>query len=137
MKHLTPKAAVAADLVGTNGNDFLDGGAGHQAVSGGAGADTFVMRTGGGQDWVTDFNPAAGDRVLFDEYHSFSNILYLGQLYDGLVINNFNGGHFTIHAADVNGDGVMDTVVAADNGDSMVLLGWAPELLYGWALMGG
>jgi len=43
---------------------------------------------------------------------------------------------FTISASDYNGDGRMDTVITA-NEDSIVLLGWAPDQLMGWSLMGG
>lgn len=123
-------------LVGTNGNDFLDGGAGSDFLTGSGGADKFVLRSGGGHDVVTDFNPAEGDRVLFD-YGSYSDILYFGQLHDGLEFDNFTGtAHFTVSAVDYNFDGITDTLITA-NDDSIALLGWSPDELYGWSLMGG
>ena len=121
---------------GGRGNDFLDGGAGNDTLTGGDGADTFVLRSGGGHDVVTDFNPAAGDRVLLD-FGSYSDILYLGKLSDGLSFSNSIGtAQFTVSASDYNGDGHVDTVITA-NEDSIVLLGWAPDQLMGWSLMGG
>ena len=128
---------AAGDTVeGSRGNDFLDGSAGNDTLTGGDGADTFVLRSGGGHDVVTDFNPAAGDRVMLD-FGSYSDILYLGKLSDGLSFSNSTGtAQFTISASDYNGDGKVDTVITA-NEDSIVLLGWAPDDLMGWSLMGG
>ena len=122
---------ASGDVVeGGRGNDFLDGGAGNDTLTGGAGADTFVLRSGGGHDVVTDFNPADGDRVMLD-FGSYSDILYLGKLYDGLSFSNSTGtAQFTISASDYNQDGHMDTVITA-NEDSIVLLGLAPDQLMG------
>jgi len=121
---------------GGRGNDFLDGGSGNDTLTGGDGADTFVLRSGGGHDVVTDFNPAAGDRIMFD-YGSYSDILHLGALSDGMSFSNSTGtAQFTVTASDYNHDGKMDTVITA-NEDSIVLLGWAPDQLMGWSLMGG
>lgn len=140
--HGTGKADKLAGTIGTdaiaggNGDDFLDGGAGNDALTGGAGSDKFVLRAGGGNDVVTDFNAAAGDRVLFD-YGSYSDVLYLGPLHDGLAFDNFIGtAHFTVSAVDVNHDGLTDTLITA-NDDSIALLGVDPASLWGWALMGG
>ena len=131
------RGSAFSDLVeGGRGNDFLDGSGGNDTYTGGDGADTFVLRSGGGHDVVTDFNPAAGDRVMFD-YGTYSDVLYMGKLYDGLSFANCTGSAtFTVSATDYNGDGVTDTIISA-NDDSIVLLGWAPDQLYGWSLMGG
>ena len=126
---------LGSDTVdGGRGNDFLDGGAGNDTLTGGDGADKFVLRSGGGHDVVTDFNPAAGDRVMFD-YGSYSDILFMGQLHDGL---SFSSGTATFHvtATDYNNDGKMDTLISV-NDDSIALLGWSPDQLWGWSLMGG
>ncbi len=128
--------ATGDTVEGGRGNDFLDGGSGNDTLTGGDGADTFVLRSGGGHDVVTDFNPAAGDKVMLD-FGSYSDILYLGKLYDGLSFSNSTGtAQFTVTASDYNNDGHMDTVITA-NEDSIVLLGWAPDQLMGWSLMGG
>src|SRR5438128_4910493 len=129
---------VGSDSVdGGRGNDFLDGGAGNDTLTGGAGADKFVLRSGGGHDVVTDFNPAEGDRVMFD-YGTYSDILYSGQLSDGLTFQNFTGtATFHVSATDYNGDGITDTTITVNDSDSITLLGWAPQDLMGWALQGG
>lgn len=131
------RGTASSDLIqGGRGNDFLDASNGNDTLIGGAGADTFVLRSGGGHDVVSDFNPADGDRVMFD-YGSYSDVMYLGQLYDGLSwANPIGTATFTVSAADYNGDGTVDTMVTA-NSDSIVLLGWSPDQLYGWSLIGG
>ena len=59
-------------LIGGTGNDALNGGAGADTLVGGTGndnltggtsADTFVYATGGGSDFVSDFNRGQGDRI--------------------------------------------------------------------------
>jgi Ca2+-binding RTX toxin-like protein len=129
--------SVGSDVVeGGRGNDLLDGGAGNDTLVGGAGADTFVLRSGGGNDVVTDFDAASGDRVMFD-YGTYSDIMVFGRLADGQSWTNFDGSaHFSVAAADVNGDGVMDTVLSA-NHDSITLLGVAPGQLWANCLFGG
>ena len=91
---------------------------------------------GGVDDVVTDFNAAQGDRIMFD-YGTYSDVMVFGRLSDGLTWQNFNGtARFTVSASDVNGDGVTDTVISA-NDDSITLLGVAPDQLWGSALFGG
>ncbi|MFL6756477.1 MAG: calcium-binding protein [Sphingomicrobium sp.] len=121
---------------GGRGNDVLDGGVGNDTLVGGTGADTFVLRSGGGDDVVTDFDAAAGDRIMFD-YGTYSDIMVFGRLSDGRTWSNFNGtAQFSVAAADVNGDGVTDTVISV-NDDSITLLGVAPDHLTGSCLFGG
>ncbi|MEH2536613.1 MULTISPECIES: beta strand repeat-containing protein [unclassified Bradyrhizobium] len=48
---------------GNGGNDILNGGGGADNLSGGIGADTFVYGSGGGSDFVSDFNRGQGDRI--------------------------------------------------------------------------
>lgn len=125
-------------ISGGNGNDWIEGGIGNDILTGGDGADKFILRAGGGQDVITDFDPNGGDRVLFDVGGGYSDILYFGQLHDDLTFGNGYGtASFTINALDFNSDGIMDTEVLASTGDSVILLGFAPEDLYGWSLMGG
>jgi Ca2+-binding RTX toxin-like protein len=129
--------SISGDTIdGGRGNDWLDGGAGNDTYTGGAGADTFVLRSGGGHDVVTDFNPAEGDRVMFD-YGTYSDVMFLGALSDGQTWQNSTGtATFTVSASDYNGDGITDTTITV-NSDSITLLGWSPDQLYGWALQGG
>ncbi len=129
--------SASADTVqGARGNDRLDGGTGNDTLTGGEGADTFVLRSGGGDDVVTDFNAAEGDRIMFD-YGTYSDVMVFGRLSDGLTWQNFNGtATFSVSALDVDGDGVTDTVISA-NEDSITLLGVAPDQLWGSSLFGG
>ena len=128
---------AASDAVeGGRGNDVLDGGVGNDTLIGGAGADIFVLREGGGDDVVMDFDAAAGDRVMFD-YGTYSDIMVFGRLGDGRSWSNFDGSaQFNVAASDVNGDGVVDTVISV-NDDSITLLGVAPDQLLGSCLFGG
>lgn len=133
MKHIKT-ASTLATLTGTSGNDFLDGGA-NAILTGLGGADQLVLRSGYGHVTVTDFNPAE-DRVLFD-YGSYSDIMFLGQVSDGMVFDNFiHTATWTVTAADVNGDGITDTHITV-NSDSIDLLGVTPSQLYGWNFQGG
>lgn len=53
-------------LIGGDGADTLSGDRGNDTLQGGTGADVFVLRSGGGQDVVTDFSFFDGDRVALD-----------------------------------------------------------------------
>lgn len=129
-------SAQSDTLIGGGGADVLDGGAGNDTLTGGGGADTFVLRSGGGSDTITDFDAYSGDRILFD-FGTYSDYMTTGALYDGETWNNFNNtATFTVHAADVNRDGVLDTVITVNN-DSITILGWAPEQMSGAWLIGG
>jgi subtilisin-like proprotein convertase family protein len=61
---LTSASAVGTELYGTAGNDWILAGAGFQGIHGGRGADVFAFRPGDGNDWLNDFRPAEGDRIL-------------------------------------------------------------------------
>lgn len=137
---------------GKGGNDWIEGGAGFDTLTGGRGRDTFVVRQSDASfDWVTDFqfgdtDPHGGfdpdDHLIFD-FNSYSGITYLGYLYDGLTYTDFTGQtQFTVTAVDANGDGATDTQIAATDiasGDAagIILLGWAPEDLTGSIIGGG
>src|SRR5207253_2683713 len=50
-------------LSGNGGNDTIAGGGGNDNLTGGFGADTFVYATGGGADFINDFNHGQGDWI--------------------------------------------------------------------------
>ncbi|KKN78160.1 hypothetical protein LCGC14_0352610 [marine sediment metagenome] len=50
-------------IFGDLGNDLLSGDFGNDTMTGGEGADTFLFRLGQGNDVVTDFDFATGDRL--------------------------------------------------------------------------
>lgn len=63
-------------LEGRGGNDVLDGQGGNDALTGGAGADIFVY-DGAGDDWISDFSRADGDRIdlrAFSPIHSINDL---------------------------------------------------------------
>jgi hypothetical protein len=107
-------AAVSSDLLGTADNDV------------------FFIQDGSVN--VSGFDPAH-DKLLFVG-NGYSDILYLGQLHDGLSFDTFNGSHFEVHAGDFNNDGIVDTEISG-SGSVVHLLGVDPDSLYGWNLAGG
>ncbi|HKR89728.1 MAG TPA: calcium-binding protein [Phenylobacterium sp.] len=101
----TLRGGQGADvLTGGAGNNHLFGDLGNDALTGGAGADTFHFAAGGGQDRVSDFNLAQGDRIQID-----------------------GGARYTV--AQVG----ADTVVDLGNGDTITLVGVSKaSLTAGW-----
>jgi Ca2+-binding RTX toxin-like protein len=59
-------------LDGAAGNDTLLGGLGTDVLTGGSGADLFAFAAGGGQDTITDFDAAQGDRIGLAAGQSYS-----------------------------------------------------------------
>ena len=67
-------------LFGDAGDDVLSGDLGFDSLTGGAGADRFVLREGGGGDWVSDFDSAEGDRVQIAQGLTYNLGNYEGQV---------------------------------------------------------
>jgi Hemolysin-type calcium-binding repeat (2 copies). len=59
-------------LYGGDGNDRLIGADGDDYLNGGSGADLFVFSWGNGQDIISDFNAAQGDRIVLATGQSYS-----------------------------------------------------------------
>lgn len=119
---------------GGNGNDTIISGAGTDWVTGGHGADTFVVTSDTQYMMITDFNPAEGDRIEFNFGGSASGPLYSGTLSDGLSFQTA-GGTCTSSCVDINGDGLMDTQLSID-GHNIFLLGCLPTQLHGTDIVG-
>lgn len=133
--------APSDSIKGGRGGDFLEGQDGQDDfLIGLGGGDTFVLRAGSGDDTVVDFKPWEGDKIMFD-FGTYSDYMVFGRLSDGQTWNNFlNTATFSVTGADVNNDGVQDTVISVTHAagtDSVTVLGWAPEDLWGQWLIGG
>ena len=85
-------------LQGWDGNDTLSGGLGDDSLQGGNGADLFAYAPGDGNDVITDFNYAAGDRV------DLTGISYIG-----------NGANASIALLSADG-GTTTYTISASNG---------------------
>jgi Ca2+-binding RTX toxin-like protein len=57
----------ADKLIGGVGNDKLTGGAGADILTGSTGLDTFIFVNGHGNDRITDFSIASGDKLRLDD----------------------------------------------------------------------
>lgn len=126
-------------ISGGRGNDWIEGGKGNDTMTGGVGRDTFVLRADGGHDIVTDFSISDGDVVMLDSQTGvYDGILVWGPLSDGMQIVNSHGTSVgTIHQADYNGDGLMDTQFEMSSGATLTLLGVVTAQLNGSSLYGG
>ncbi len=68
-------------LYGGTGNDILDGGfRGENSLTGGRGADKFILYKGNvSTDTITDFNRSEGDKILYDHItNSAANLAAIG-----------------------------------------------------------
>jgi Ca2+-binding RTX toxin-like protein len=81
-------------LAGGDGDDWLWGDRGADILTGGNGADVFHISASSGADRITDFNRAAGDRIVIDD-----------------------------HVAYTLGQSGADTVITLASGDAAVLVG--------------
>jgi len=86
-------------LVGTAGNDLLIAGtglAGNDTLTGGRGNDTFVFAPGMGNDTITDFSRAKGNRDIIDlsafNFASFTDVLNRAVVNGADTVFNFGNG---------------------------------------------
>lgn len=127
--------STGADIInGGGGDDVITGGVGSDYLTGGRGADTFVIHDRSQYDVITDFDASEGDTIQFDMAGYGDGPGYSGQLYDGLSFET-GAGTCYVGSVDINADGVMDTQLSID-GTNVFLLGYTPDELYGWSLLG-
>lgn len=94
--------AGADQLLGGAGNDTLLGAAGNDTLSGGAGADSFLFAAGSGQDTITDFSVADGDKVrLLAGTASGAVVTYSNNNADTLL--SWNGQQVTLTGVNLQG----------------------------------
>ncbi len=80
-------------LIGGEGADVLSGDRGNDTLTGGSGADTFRFTAENGQDLITDFNLAEGDRI------SLANDLIYSVRHQGAdTIIDFQHGDYVVIA---------------------------------------
>lgn len=92
-------------LTGNLGANRLDGLAGDDVLTGGRGADTFLFRTGGDRDTITDFQARGAAHDILD----------LGRLKSVRDFADLSANHFEQHGSDVWIDaGHGDLVVLQD-----------------------
>jgi RTX calcium-binding nonapeptide repeat (4 copies) len=125
-----------ADVIsGGKGNDFLWGHGGDDTLTGGSGADVFVFSNNGGEDTITDFNPAEGDVIVFS-YNSALDPMFYGSLTQGMQWTSDTGGLCYVQGGDYNGDGLYDTEIYV-NDVSVTIMGFSPDQLSGEMFLGG
>jgi Ca2+-binding RTX toxin-like protein len=79
-------------LIGGAGNDYVTGDLGNDTMTGGDGADTFRVFAGGGEDRITDFNPAQGDHLVLDPGTTYT----AAQVGADVVLTLNGGAHLTL-----------------------------------------
>ncbi|HEX8443752.1 MAG TPA: M10 family metallopeptidase [Allosphingosinicella sp.] len=101
-------------LIGNQAANLLDGGRGADQLTGGAGADTFLFRTGdsepGARDVIADF--ASGqDKISFEGFGALSfvgNAAFSGKANE---LRYWNEGSSTFVGVDANGDRNVDLLI--------------------------
>jgi Ca2+-binding RTX toxin-like protein len=68
VQNLTGEGSAAITLVGNSMSNVITANSGHDTLTGGGGADTFVMTPGQAAETVTDFSAASGDKVDISGY---------------------------------------------------------------------
>jgi len=117
---------LANVLTGNSAANILDGGTGADKLTGGAGVDTFVYRTGGGADVITDF--AAGEAI---DVYGFSAAKSVVQSGSNVVVTLATGSTITVDNATVanvnaalhfmgsGGGGTPGTIIGTANADTL------------------
>lgn len=103
-------------LSGGGGADTLDGGVGNDRLTGGSGDDVFVLRDGGGQDTITDFDIGDSDGDGF-----FNDRLDVSDLTDA------SGNPVNADDISVVDDGFGNARLNFPNGEYVILEGVSPS----------
>ena len=87
---------LANMLTGNSAANILDGGAGDDMLTGSGGVDTFVYRTGGGRDVITDFT--AGEAINIYGYTAAQSVVQSGV---NVVVTLASGNTITVNNSTV------------------------------------
>ncbi len=82
-------------IIGNGGNNILNGLSGNDTLTGGAGADTFMFVAGSGQDTITDFSTAQGDRINVHAYNAHATAV-ISQVGNDVHIDLGGGNVITV-----------------------------------------
>jgi serralysin len=118
---------------GRSGNDYLHGCGGNDTLTGGSGFDQFALKSGGGQDVITDWQ--AGEDIFFTFGYVLNNPG--DPVHDGSPHALSAGETFTTsqgHVLTVGVDARGDTTLTWDTGDSLTLTGVSPDEISSAAL---
>ena len=88
--------ALANTIVGNSAANVLDGGTGADRLTGSGGVDTFVYRTGGGRDVITDFS--AGEAINIYGYTAAQSVVQSGL---NVVVTLASGNTITVNNSTV------------------------------------
>lgn len=115
-----------ADYIdGRSGNDYLHGCGGNDTLTGGSGFDQFALKSGGGQDVITDWQ--SGEDIFFTFGYVMNNPG--DPVHDGSPHALSAGESFTTsqgHVLTVGVDANGNTTLTWDTGDSLTLTGVSP-----------
>jgi Ca2+-binding RTX toxin-like protein len=92
--------ALANRIIGSDGDDVLNGLGGNDYLVGGAGADVFVFELGNGSDTVADFSGSESEEGDALRFVGYGPDAYLTNVADDWTIH-YSGGAETFHLAGV------------------------------------
>ncbi|MES3006652.1 MAG: cadherin-like domain-containing protein [Pseudomonadota bacterium] len=98
-------------IIGSAADDLLAGGEGIDILTGGTGNDLFTFMPGTGADTITDFTPGASSDDILDLL-AFTSLLTINDVQAAALYQN------------------GDTIISLGNGDSVKLVGVAPNQLH-------
>ena len=128
------------NIIGSAYNDTLSGDGNNNVLTGGLGADTFVLPSGGGSDIITDFTAAQGDRIdltAFQSFHTLSDVLAASTQSGADTVIAWSGGQVTLQNVSVgslvSGDFIFPATFYSTAGND-VLDGGSPPGTISYAL---
>lgn len=106
-------------VIGGEGNDVIYGGFGQDgddALSGGTGADTFVLGSNHGNDTITDFNP---DEDALNLLGADSSDDFQVEIVNGNTVITFGSSTITLTGVELSAEDIMDSMKGLDTDDTL------------------